>query len=130
MRILILDDNPERHDAFDTFLDGKGHEVMHAWTYWDAIGLLEDERFDLLYLDHDLNDHESASVISGMYGSRELTGLDVARFVARQLADDLKPERVVVHSWNPMGARSMVDILISVGISATYEPFANPTLKS
>lgn len=121
MRILFLDDNPQRHDAADECFDGA--EVVHAWTYWDAIGLLEDERFDVIYLDHDLNDWESASVITGMYGSRELTGLDVARFIARQLRRDMSPGRIVVHSWNPAGASSMVQILKSVGIPTVYEPF-------
>jgi CheY-like chemotaxis protein len=129
-RALVLDDERVRHEAFDAFLSGD-YSIEHAWTYHEAIAMLKNEQFDIAYLDHDLNDFKGVSSMgSGTYGSRELTGADVTRFIARELEPTLRPKKVVVHSWNPDGARAMIAMLRDVGISCTYEPFAEPSPRN
>ena len=120
---MVLDDNVERHNAFDNCFNKD--QVEHAWTYWDAVALLDSELFDLVYLDHDLNDFEHTSIAQCSWGDRELTGVDIARFIALELDVSKRPKRVIVHSWNPDGARLMVNILRDVGILSTYEPFSS-----
>lgn len=119
MHILVLDDNSYRHDVFDGKLDSVA-TIEHAWSYQDAIALLESQKFDLAYLDHDLND-EGLDDECG----REMTGADVARFIAKELDIELRPERVIVHSWNPSGASAMVAILRSCGVQCMHEPFTD-----
>lgn len=123
MKIFILDDDPLRHLNFSKRFD-TWHEVVHAYTTEEAgLMLTKLGPFDVCYLDHDLNDYGKHSMVATGYGMQELTGFDVARFIARELAVDKRPTRVVVHSWNPPGARMMVEILQEVGIPTTYEPF-------
>ena len=130
MRILVLDDDAERHDAFDEALSSE-NSVEHAWSYHDAIAMLESEQFDVAYLDHDLSDFEDASsTIVGAYGNIELTGADVARFIAHELPRGMWPKRVVVHSWNPDGAKRMIAMLREAGIPCVYEPFQQPAWAS
>lgn len=122
MRILVLDDDDIRHQAFARrFIN---HSVVHAMTVDEACDALNKEKFDLVHLDHDLNDHGHRSVAASMYGQVELTGFDVARFIARDLTIDNRPDRVVIHSWNPPGAKMMAEILRDADISVSYEPFS------
>lgn len=125
MRILVLDDDKERHQAFARNFDG--HDVVHVETYDSALAaLLKQPRFDVVYLDHDLNDFEAQSYAPGdsMYeGPRELDGQDVAVFMARELPESKHPELVVVHSWNPSGADAMVSTLRRANFSVRRESF-------
>lgn len=120
MKILVLDDNEQRHESFAQRFS-RDCDVTHVRTVTEALEALRDKSYDLVYLDHDLEDYQQ----SGMYGSSvELTGLDVARFIARMPeVVGQPPTRVVVHSWNPAGARAMVSTLREAGIPTTYEPF-------
>jgi NAD+-processing family protein with receiver domain len=111
MKILFLDDQKVRHTAFAHIYSN--HDITHARNYTQCIiSLRSDGPFDVALLDHDLGE--------------EHTGSDVARFIASELDVCLRPKQVVIHSWNPTGARHMQQILQSVGISAVCAPF---TLK-
>ncbi len=121
MRVLVLDDDDIRHEQFKVNLEG--HDVVHVHTVEEAGNALAAEKFDLVYLDHDLNDHGYESKGDTSYGRRELTGFEVARYIAQYLAPQKHPTKVIVHSWNPPGARMMVAVLRDVGIPVTYEPF-------
>lgn len=125
MRIMVLDDDETRHAAFDRAFSADVLE--HTWTYWDAVALLENSQaFDVVYLDHDLGDTEDAPSVAGMYGDVELTGADVARFICRELEASKRPARAVVHSWNVVGAATMVAMLRGAGIPCSHEPFQPP----
>ena len=51
MKILLLDDDPVRHDVFgDRWADD---DLTHASTYAAAIAALQLERFDRVALDHE-----------------------------------------------------------------------------
>lgn len=120
--ILFLDDAAARHDGFAAMT--AGHLIRHVYTFRDACDALEAERFDVAYLDHDLNAFGPHSVEPGMYGEQELTGADVARFIA-QMPAEKRPLSVVVHSWNPDGARRMVAILRDADVPVVYQPFSS-----
>jgi hypothetical protein len=120
-RALVLDDDWRRHDAFASAYPG----IVQTWTHDEACEAIAAERFDVVFLDRDLNDHGKRSVRPGMYGRQELSGEDVAWFIA-QLPEEKRPLRVVVHSWNPDGAQRIVAILRDAGVPVTYEPFQSP----
>ena len=124
-RILVLDDNPQRLNVFAQWF--KDHDVVLTNCYGDCIqAFLSNERFDLVHLDHDLNDFGNKSTMPSMYGggASELTGADVAWFIAYELPESKRPSKVVIHSWNPDGAKAMYDILSSLilTIRAPFEP--------
>lgn len=125
MRILVLDDDEIRHEQFRDNL--KEHSVVHVYTAEEAGAALGAEKFDLAYLDHDLQDFQNNP--SG-YGVIEQTGFDVARFIARYLAPQKRPDKVIVHSWNPGGAIRMVKELRENGLVAVYEPFGGQSGKA
>jgi CheY-like chemotaxis protein len=109
MKILFVDDDPNRHRAFAASQpsDVRAHMVF---TPKSALKHIEKHVYDLMSLDHDL------------YDKSKLTGLDVARKVAC-LPKHMRPLAVVVHSHNQMGSRLMVNELLRAGIPAFAMPF-------
>ncbi len=108
MRILVLDDEKVRHDTFASRL--AGHDVTHVWSAKAAAKALDRERFDLVFLDHDLG--ESAG-----------NGQQVADYIARRLDPEKRSGRVIVHSWNVVRAPLMVATLCGAGIPARHVIF-------
>src|SRR5512147_1288780 len=110
MRILIVDDDPERHSVFARALKAS-HELVQAYNYSEAVEALKSaQRFDVAFLDRDLGDfnvlreefsaeHGREWVASrGGYGEPcELTGEDVAEVIVR-MGEAAWPTRIVVHS--------------------------------
>ncbi len=116
MRILVLDDDDERHESFRRYL-ARDNEVFHVFTVDGAItALIGEPVFDIAFLDHDLNDHHYKSEQTGGYGNVKLNGFDVASFIAKILAKEKRPKRVVVHSWNEDGAKMMHGVIEESGI--------------
>lgn len=120
MRILVLDDDDERHEKFKHHL--QGHNVEHVFTVDGIITvLLAEPNFDVVFLDHDLNDNWKYKSVSHIDGDNipgyigkcrvELNGVDVASFIAKILPKEKRPKAVVVHSWNPEGAEKMLEVL-------------------
>lgn len=129
-RIFVLDDDIARHKTFA--LNLRGQDSLHVQTYDSAVkALQEGERFDVFFLDHDLNDFGQRSIgpTISMYGSgvRELTGADFCRFIANELSEEKHPDLIVIHSWNDSGAQNMVSILKPTGIPLQVQKF-NPTM--
>jgi hypothetical protein len=118
MKILVLDDMPVRHAAFAKYFASEA--VTHVYTYDEARLAMEATTFDVAYLDHDLNDYSPGA---SMYGRQELTGEDVARYIAKTLSPGNRPLEVIIHSWNPEGARNMLNILRDIGVKVSYQPF-------
>lgn len=114
MRILILDDDENRHGTFaHWFID---HYVCHAYTFDEFVNAILNETWDIVFLDHDLNDYGKTSIGDKGYGQVEMTGLDAASQMAR-IPQEKRPFQVVVHSWNPPGAANMVDLLNDMGFN-------------
>ena len=118
MHILVLDDEKIRHEVFS--IRYTKHEVDHAWGVTQCINLLQiRDKYDLISLDHDLGGHSQI----GYAEPGELTGTDVANWIARNLPREKWPDRLIIHSWNIDGAIRMAKILNSVGISTQREEF-------
>jgi len=123
MRIFILDDNQDRHDGFRKAFSDPDHVLIHVYTHNQAVKALQDNpAFDVVYLDHDLGDLQDGD--KDDYG-RELTGQDVARFIARELDSSKLPGEVIIHSWNPVGARAMLQMLQDV-VQVSCRPYTVP----
>lgn len=111
-RVLVVDDMPDRLGAMisDGVLVTK--QITYAPNALRAICLLGEEKFDVVFLDHDLETY---------LGERELTGQDVARTLA-SLPPEFRPKHVVIHSMNFPGARAIEAILREAGIDHTRIP--------
>jgi len=100
MKVLVLDDDHSRLAAFRRkFI---GHDVTCVETASGAIESLFTNRFDAVFLDHDLGGEI-------MVDSKEGTGYEVALWL--QANPDYAPEQIFIHSFNPVGAANMGAIL-------------------
>jgi len=116
MRILFLDDDPLRAAAYlarpPACLDGNVVDV--ATTAAEAISLLKANRYDRLDLDHDLDTRIFVDI------RHANTGMAVARWIVRHYTD---VNEVIIHSWNELAARKMMDLLAAYGYRVVYAPF-------
>lgn len=118
MKILVLDDDDNRHRGFDRILQGR--QVLHAYTASQAILALEnDGPFSLVCLDHDL-DLVSLLKDPGC-------GMDVAEYLRLHLDRSKYPARVLVHSWNEPAAERMVAAIREAGIKVKAMPYKAPS---
>ncbi len=121
-RILFLDDNPERHAAFDLLVLGDD-EVTHVRTADECrAALLGSEPFDQVWLDHDLGDFSAAGV-EGHYAAED--GSSLAEWFRLHLPPERYPDRVLIHSWNPDGARRMGRLIAETGVRVMLRPFTS-----
>ena len=99
MRILILEDNDERIKQFQRNLCWENNELVVVKEAIYAINYLKNEKWDILFLDHDLG----GQVI--VDSENENTGAEVARFLKDHL--DRIPGLVIIHTSNPDGQKYM-----------------------
>lgn len=102
MRIMFLDDMKSRRDAFQK--NAIGHTVDFAITAQQAIDLLKANEYDMIYLDHDLEE---------AHYNRNNDDDEDGRFVARALKEMAQHygKIVIVHSLNPSGRANIKSIL-------------------
>jgi len=123
MKILILDDDAERHAGFDKILDG--HELAHAYTYSQFVGLAKSDAYDMVCLDHDLGFEHNPDVVRESGEVRELTGQDAALWLVNN--PDHCPANILIHSHNPVGASAMRRILSELpGKKIVVRPYSPP----
>ena len=116
MRILFLDDDKQRHASYR--LISIGDEVDHAWSAEEAIRMLDSgERYDYATLDHDLDEYAQMGQTP-----RDPTGQAVALHIA-SMPLEKRPKRVNVHSFNPVGAKRMVETLHEAGVRVSRQIF-------
>lgn len=101
MKIFILEDNPYRMVKFRRELIG--HKIDHADTVQNGTSLVFANKYDLLFLDHDLGGEEMVDSIRGD------TGYQLAKFIASFTKNKETP--CVVHSCNPAGADNIIQVL-------------------
>lgn len=118
MKILFLDDNEERHKRFR--YNSIGQDVTHVYSYAEALAALAYNRFDQVFLDHDLSEMASC----GMAPVDEKTGYHVACIVA-DLPEERLPDLVVIHSFNAAGAKRMRAALQGVVKHVIERPFSD-----
>lgn len=107
MRVLVLDDDDARHKKFAQWFAGL--DVKHVYNLKTFLEAINTGKFEYIFLDHDLYDFVETN---GQ--SRELTGQDAAKALC-MLDPQSRPDKVIVHSWNPSGAESMMGILRDAG---------------
>jgi len=113
MKIFILEDQPTRIEWFmSEFADQR---VVVANDAGLAMQILAASKFDIIFLDHDLEGKENVSSLEPNCGMR------VASFLAT-LKDKT---RVVVHSWNKSGVKSMIDALEEADYKVEWKPFGD-----
>jgi CheY-like chemotaxis protein len=117
MKILLVEDDNNRIDWFKaTFKDE--YELDITDKVEEAIELLKTEKYQYIFLDHDLR-----GVVYDTH--TDTTGYAVALWMSRNLDAKWNTEKppVVVHSMNPCGALAMYQCLINVGIVTSKMPF-------
>ena len=117
MRILFLDDMEIRHEGINKIFPN--YKIDHAYTAEEAVFYLSSRKYDLVYLDHDLNDEHYGQEPSH---AQEKTGFDVAVFISQMDKDD-RPTQVIIHSWNPVGAERMKLQMHGLGMFVSCRPF-------
>lgn len=104
--ILVADDTMSRHLRFERI--STGYSFAHAFTVSQAIDMLASRQYRMVCLDHD-------------FGT-----FDDGRTICRWLSENRMccPERVLIHSQNPIGAEEMKNILADIrGIKIAVVPY-------
>ena len=104
-RILVLDDDKNRHRAFQQALIGS--IIEQAYTADEAIQKLKDHPWDVFFCDHDLGGKV-------MVASGKGTGYEVAKWLRDN--PHRMPKQIIIHSFNPIGAQNMKTMLPSAQI--------------
>lgn len=116
LRVFLLDDDVLRHNWFAKQFKGDALDI--AVDPARAVELLERNRYDLVFLDHDLlPEHYYAE-----NHDDERTGYAVARWLSER-PDRQAASTIIVHTRNADGALRMVDMLRRVGRQAEHVPF-------
>lgn len=115
MKVLFVDDMEMRHSEFDRQILEMG--LNGEWEIWRAydgergLKLIKEQKFDVMFLDHDLADIHYVEGNGGkMVLNDRVSGTELAEAVAN-LPEEMKPSVVVVHSWNSAGRKRMMSIL-------------------
>ncbi len=113
-RILFLDDDPRRAEAFLI------HRPRAVWvtTAADCVARLA-EAWDEVHLDHDLGGERFVDA------SRDDCGMAVVRWLCERERAHLREARFFVHSHNLNAASQMVGRLTRDGYVAEYRPFGH-----
>lgn len=119
MKIFVLDDSPLRLDIFRRRFGGE-HTVVTAQTAANAIEILSEQSFDMIFLDHDLGGKPPEYYGQDCDPNHPNTGSEVVRWMAKNPA----PRHIIVHSRNNVVAEVMVrDLMFIPGTSVAYSPF-------
>ena len=123
LRVFVLDDDMERHDWFAARF--KRDLLDSALEPARAVELLAANRYDAIFLDHDLlpehYKHQQAA-------DDERTGYAVAAWLAAN-AGRHSVARIVVHTRNADGAWRMVSLMRDAGLTAEHIPFPHLAQK-
>jgi CheY-like chemotaxis protein len=114
-RVLVVEDDRERVEALKRRF--RSTTVRVATNYRNAVTALALERFDLVSLDHDIDD-------------RDRNGQDIAAFMATRLGRRRRPACVLVHSTNPAGSYGIYTTLKHAGFDVDAKPFTYALLQT
>lgn len=99
--IFVLEDRDERMPVMKKWLDGKlkgEYTLTRCKDVPAAIKILTKDKFDVFFLDHDL-DHKAF-----VPSQKENTGYQLAKWMAQ---NKVKYTQCFIHSMNPQGAYNM-----------------------
>lgn len=100
MKILIVEDDFTRIKMFKSWLIGFDYDVCEDAD--PAIEKVNNEKYDLIFLDHDLGGRVFVD------SNDKNTGYQVAKAIVNSINKD---SFVIIHSLNPVGAEKMANIL-------------------
>jgi CheY-like chemotaxis protein len=101
MKIFVLEDDTEyRIPQFQELF--AAHNLVYAVDSGQALEALRQQKFDLIFLDHDLGGQLYVD------SRRHNTGYQVAAGLRKTINAETN---VVVHSWNPAGAENIAKLL-------------------
>jgi hypothetical protein len=121
--VFLLDDDPRRHRWFlKRFSDD---ELVIAENVEDAKKLLEENKFDAIFLDHDLLPHHYESNDHDDFAN---TGYAIAEFFAENKHLQ-RSATVIVHTRNSDAGVRMIEKFRECGRSAEYVPFPMLDIK-
>lgn len=103
----------ERHAGFKRRLIGCN--LTHTRTAEEAIAALGNDKFDYVFLDHDLGGEVFVASDKG-------TGYEVVQWICRH-PDKISGSQIIVHSYNFAGATNMVKELGRNGIKSIKMPY-------
>jgi hypothetical protein len=116
IRVFLLDDDTRRHQWFAKRFEGDYLDV--AEDVASAQELLRVNRYDAIFLDHDLlPEHYNSETTDD-----ERTGYAIATWLASQ-PELQRASTILVHTRNADGAIRMVEKLRRSGRQAEYVPF-------
>jgi len=118
VKILIIDDSSERHWGFAQIYPND--QITQAYTVEFAIKYIEAFNFDLIHLDHDLNDYE---YFNDGRKPKEHTGMEICSYLIKKGYLG----RVIIHSWNTVASFRMRKMFEDAGITVMYEPYVSYT---
>jgi len=100
MNIFILEDDVTRMQYFYKIFEKDN--VTWAKDAPEGLEAISNKKFDIIFLDHDLGGEQMVS------SSHRNTGYTVAKEIHNSINKDT---RVVIHSFNPIGAANMAACL-------------------
>lgn len=119
LNILILEDDPRRVEVFESKLGDK-HKLTCVDTAQAAIELLEKEKYDVVFLDHDLGGETFVDPHDPN------TGSEVVRWmVTPDNLCHIKGQVIIIHSMNFPAAQSMKASLEDARFSVEHSPQVN-----
>ena len=99
IKVLFLDDDVNRHKAFKQNINIPDSEIKYVYTSKDAIDAINDEKYDVVFLDHDLGGKIYVA-------ETENTGYEVTLHIAK-MPKEKRSDNVIIHSFNRSGAIRM-----------------------
>lgn len=117
MKMLFLDDMPERHEKVRRLFIGR--DVTHVFSAEEAAQAMKATKYDVVSLDHDLAEEQ----YSPDYAGGGSDGTMLAKWMAEHLPKDKMPNLVMIHSLNPDGSKRMHKTLQDAGFRAVKKPF-------
>ena len=121
--VFLLDDDDRRHKWFEKRFEGDRLSI--ARNVEEAKALLENGRFDAIFLDHDLLPHHYESNDHNDYAN---TGYAIAEWL-HERSELHRAATIVVHTRNADAAIPMVQKLRESGRSVEYCAFPMLDIK-
>lgn len=128
IRAFILEDMPARVEALKRVFNEAGVEVCWAANV-DAAKRLWEPPYKVALLDHDLEDehYHYWNLMDAQDGDG--TGYDFVKWLSERDAGNEQRPLMIVHSYNPDGARRMTNGLREAGFQTVMWPFAKDLLE-
>lgn len=110
MKVLFVDDDPNRWKSFTQ--NNVSLVSTRARLVEDAVNILKSDKFDIICLDHDMDDPPLRLWLPN--------GTDLAKWMVE---NKIECKVIFLHSLNDEGRARMLDILTKAGYTVLDEPW-------